>query len=72
MEKKGKYKSITEKAFYLDHLNACKSESDSQLVPNVPNRLYKEEHKEFSQVPSMFSASAKILADMVLIQKWNL
>lgn len=53
-------------AFYLDHLNACKSGSDSQLVLNVPNRLYKAEHKEFSQVPSM--SSAKILAEMVLIQ----
>lgn len=38
-------------AFYLDHLNAWKSMSGSQLVPNVPNRLYKAEHKEFSQVP---------------------
>lgn len=69
LEKKGKYKSITEMAFYLDRLNAWKSVSDSQLVTNVPNRLYKAEHKEFSKVPCTSSASAKILAEMVLIQK---
>lgn len=49
--KKGKYKSIIEMALYLDRLNAWKSVSDSQLVPNTPNRLHKAKHKEFSQVP---------------------
>lgn len=37
--------------FYLDPLNAWKSGLDSQPVPNLPNRLYKAEHKELSQVP---------------------
>lgn len=34
-------------AFYLDHLNAWKSGSDSQLVPNVPNRLIKQNIRNF-------------------------